>query len=499
MVSLVAAILSPQNWSPSVLLLVASVAIFAVIRLSKRAAFHSGAKWTDRGVPILGSLPFYTRRGDYLREGKERSANGHFNFFFGPYPIVAISGEAARSAYFTTRGLDLSAGFKKLFSAGPDVDSLLGRNMATYFVTLFKRLTGKDHLATCLPYLNKDAHDSLSAIDTSVPMDPFVVLHDLICKMTHRTVGCHDVAEDPELRAKTMKYYDMLDASSALSIMFPWLPTPTKMNKLWGGGKLHMLFLNIIKERRRTGQRAEDTVQVLMDKGESDMVTAAFIIGALFAGLINTAIQAAWIICYLAYDPVWYAKVQAEVDAAVAKHRTSEHQTPAEVLQTLSVDTWESEFPSLDLGVQDSIRLNLMGASMRQNISGKDIVLGDTGVIIPKDAFAVYSISDVHMDETVYKNPGRWDPGRYLSDRGEDKAKQHGYVGWGSGLHPCLGMRIAKMELFVSTATFVAMFNFKAVDKLGKPRTEPLPGYNCNDLQPRRMTGTIYLKCEPRY
>jgi sterol 14-demethylase len=114
-----------------------------------------------------------------------------------------------------------------------------------------------------------------------------------------------------------------------------------------------------------------------------------FIIGTLFAGLINTAIQAAWIICYLAYDPIWYAKVQAEVDAAVAKHRISEHQTPADVLQTLSIDAWESEFPSLDLGVQDSIRLNLMGASMRQNISGKDIVLGDTGVIIPKNAFAV--------------------------------------------------------------------------------------------------------------
>lgn len=114
-----------------------------------------------------------------------------------------------------------------------------------------------------------------------------------------------------------------------------------------------------------------------------------FIIGTLFAGLINTAIQAAWIICYLAYDPVWYAKVQAEVDAAVAKYRTSEHQTPADVLQTLSIEAWESEFPSLDLGVQDSIRLNLLGASMRQNISGKDIVLGDTGVIIPKNAFAV--------------------------------------------------------------------------------------------------------------
>lgn len=55
------------------------------------------------------------------------------------------------------------------------------------------------------------------------------------------------------------------------------------------------------------------------------------------------------------------------------------------------------------------------------------------------------------------------------------------------------------MELSVSTATFVAMFNFKAVDKRGNPRTEPLPGYDYNDLQPKRMIDTIYLKCEPRY
>jgi sterol 14-demethylase len=100
-------------------------------------------------------------------------------------------------------------------------------------------------------------------------------------------------------------------------------------------------------------------------------------------------VQAAWILCYLAYDPVWYAKVRAEVDTAVAKHRTSDGQTPVDVLRTLSLEEWESEFPCLDLGIRESIRLNLMGASIRQNTSGKDIVLGDTGIVVPNNAFAV--------------------------------------------------------------------------------------------------------------
>ncbi|KAM0257943.1 hypothetical protein ACHAQJ_004101 [Trichoderma viride] len=499
MVSLVATIASPQNWPASVLVLVATVAILIVVRLSKRADLPSGASLTERGVPFIGSVPFFTKRGDFLKEGKERSPNGHFSFYYGPYPIISLSGEAARTAYFTARGLDLNAGFRKLFSAGPDIDHLLGCNMSAYFVVLFKRLTGKEHLITCLPYLNKDAHASFAAIDTSVPMDPFLVLYDLIHKMTHRTVGCHDVADDAALQDKTMRYYSKLDKTSALQVMFPWLPTPTKMNKLWAGAKLHMLFADIIKERRKTGRRAEDTMQIMMDKGESDLLTSAFIIGALFAGLINTAVQAAWILCYLAYDPVWYAKVQAEVDAAVAKHRNSDDQTPVDVLQTLSLDEWESEFPCLDMGVRDSIRLNLMGASIRQNTSGKDIVLGDTGVVVPKNAFAVYGVSDVHLDETVYTNPAKWDPGRYLPERGEDKKKQHAYIGWGTGLHPCLGMRIAKLELFVSTATFFAMFDFKAVNKNGSPRTEQLPQYDCNALAAKRMLDTIYLKCDPRF
>ncbi|RFU80822.1 cytochrome p450 6a1 [Trichoderma arundinaceum] len=499
MVSLVATFASPQNWPASALLLVATLAVLLVSRLLKRADLPPGASWTEKGLPFIGSIPFFTKRGDFLLEGTKRSPNGYFNFYYGSYPIIALSGEAARTAYFTTRGLDLNAGFRKLFSAGPDIDHLLGCNMSAYFVALFKRLTGRDYLVHCIPYLTKDAHASFTAVDTSVPMDPFLVLYDLIYKMTHRTVGCHDVAEDPVLQEKTMRYYEKVDRSSAMEVMFPSLPTPTKLSKLWAGAKLHMLFGDIIKERRRTGRRKEDTMQILMDKGESDLLSSAFIIGALFAGLINTGVQSAWILSYLAYNSEWYAKIQGEVDAAVAKHRTSDDQTPVDVLQSLTLEDWEAEFPFLDLGVRESIRLNLMGASIRQNTSGKDIVLGDTGVVVPKDAFAVYHVADIHLNDSVYTDPMRWDPGRYLPEREEDKKDQHGYIGWGTGLHPCLGMRIAKLELFVSTAVFFATFNFKAVDKNGNTRTEPLPGYDNNALAAKRILGMMYLKCERRF
>lgn len=60
-------------------------------------------------------------------------------------------------------------------------------------------------------------------------------------------------------------------------------------------------------------------------------------------------------------------------------------------------------------------------------------------------------------------------------------------------------MRIAKLELFVSTATFFAMFDFKAVDKNGNPAMGPLPSYDSNALAAKRMIDTVYFKCDRRF
>lgn len=81
--------------------------------------------------------------------------------------------------------------------------------------------------------------------------------------------------------------------------------------------------------------------------------------------------------------------MRAEVDAAVSKHRLSEDETAAAILPRLSLEDWETEFPLIGLGLRDSIRMITTGASIRKNISGKDIEIGDTGRVIPNNAFAV--------------------------------------------------------------------------------------------------------------
>lgn len=53
-----------------------------------------------------------------------------------------------------------------------------------------------------------------------------------------------------------------------------------------------------------------------------------FIVLAILAGQLNSGYNAAWVLCFLALDPHWKHEVRAEVDRAVAKHRSSPAQKP---------------------------------------------------------------------------------------------------------------------------------------------------------------------------
>lgn len=103
----------------------------------------------------------------------------------------------------------------------------------------------------------------------------------------------------------------------------------------------------------------------------------------------------------------------------------------AEGLASLPIEVWESEFELLDRTLRETIRLQLMGSSIRKNITTKPVQFGKE--VIQPGGFAVYQFAEPHFDESIYPDPYDWDPARYEPDRAEDKKKPHGYLGWGSG------------------------------------------------------------------
>jgi hypothetical protein len=112
-----------------------------------------------------------------------------------------------------------------------------------------------------------------------------------------------------------------------------------------------------------------------------------FVISALFAGQINSGINAAWVLCYLADNPQWMARAREEVAAVARKYNPHSESSLVDQLSNIPVEAWEMEFTFLDCCLKDSIRLQSLGTAFRKNIGGENIRIGDE--IIPPGTFIV--------------------------------------------------------------------------------------------------------------
>jgi hypothetical protein len=115
----------------------------------------------------------------------------------------------------------------------------------------------------------KKRTDALAA-DPSGITDPFESIYEIVFQLTMRTVGCNEVADDPELVKATMSYNRTMElAGTPMAIMFPWLPSPGVIRKFYAGARMYMIFDKVAKARIAEGRRENDAMQVMLDQGDS--------------------------------------------------------------------------------------------------------------------------------------------------------------------------------------------------------------------------------------
>jgi hypothetical protein len=219
--------------------------------------------------------------------------------------------------------------------------------------------------------------------------------------------------------------------------------------------KLYLLFQRIVNERKRAGRTEDvsridtpssyllirslqDPLQYLIDKGDSmkEIIEvrpshtspssqtdslSQFIIGALFAGLLNSGVNAACssrsiclsihslilptdVLCYLSLSPKYLALARAEIESVAAAH-SDPSKTLSQQLADIPLDAWETDFPVLDRCLKDSIRLHLQGSALRRNVSGKtemveDEEVGDGVILVrasPAPRRSALTLGDRHI------------------------------------------------------------------------------------------------------
>ncbi|OLN96091.1 Obtusifoliol 14-alpha demethylase 2 [Colletotrichum chlorophyti] len=479
------------------------LAVYVVIDTVTRHVPANAPPTTPDNYPVTGAWGFWGRRWSWYRRQRDATPSGNFSFHVGPNTIVSLSGDKGRRLFFESKELSFTDGYAVLFGQSPsttidahDTDGVKDDDVNNHFSRRLTFLLKNEQFRRKLPTLISDTQEAIDAIrdDPSGVTNPFESLYRIVFRLTIRMVGADEIADDPQLLEQTLELFEVIDGSAtATSVMFPKFPSPAKVKRTYAGAKLYFLVENIIKKRAASDVKHDDALQYMLDQGDRTFKIVEFMVSALFAGLLNSGINAARVLCYLATSPEWLAKATEEVRATAARYARDPKAPLRYQLEDVPLEAWESEFPVVDMCLRDSIRLNLMGTAFRKNVSGRAIPTGHGNEVIPPGAFVTYAVADLHLDPEIYADPLKWDPARYLPDRAEDKKKSvHGFLGWGTGRHPCckfkfliipfvdsadvvcvVGVRFAKLEQNIITAYFIASFDFhlenKSGDKLAVP------------------------------
>ncbi|EKM76776.1 hypothetical protein AGABI1DRAFT_44512 [Agaricus bisporus var. burnettii JB137-S8] len=456
---------------------VAVITFFAIILIT--SSFQKDAPDAPDylpGMSLFHIVPFYQRRFDFLNWGIHATGQSIFQFKLLRIPSV--------------RGVTTDLQNKRI-------------------ATIHKRVVAaqrEGHLTALMPQLLEDSRKVMERWGNSGKFDPFEKIYELTFQTTIRSLSCSEIADDLELVPRIKQLYDQLDTGTTPStILLPWLPSWAMAKKLWSTKEIYDIIVDAVKKRQdllttiSEGERPQDTMQLLLDAGDDRMAVVGFIMGLLIAGARATGTSGSWLVTFLASHPEWASKARIEVEELIASHTDSRVSGGAisQTLKCIPLEVWERSTPVLDALIKETLRVAQPHTAMRRNVGPEFYIDGKR---IPSGAYVVYPFSDVHLDEDIYEDAWKFDPGRWLNgDETETKGEKgvpFGYVGWGGGKHMCLGTRLAKVELKLIVSMFLLGFDLSIVDKHGKSKDE-LPKPNWNDiLLCRPPKGSFYLGFE---
>ncbi|KAE9364966.1 cytochrome P450 [Stipitochalara longipes BDJ] len=471
-------------------------------------------KFTSDTVLILGSRGFLTRLWSWWKKSMENSKTGNFSFWLGKYHVIALSGEAARKMYLDNRDLDFVLGNVYLLGIGPDyprwfrgnkypIHEILTPDFHNGRSYLQKRLVDAlrtEQLANRLQRVTSDVSRSMNAIGASGITNPFTLCYPIVVSQSCRIVCSDEISDDPVLRERCLSYCLILQSTSSRhTLCTPWLPSLSFMKRRYARYGLNSIMTPLVNRRMMPGApRVDDALQNLIDNGDRKEYIIEFLNSILFITIANAGALAGALILILAHHSEWQEKIYAEIQAAAEAYSTNKEASLVEQLDTIPLEAWESSFPTIEICAREAIRMYTAFPMFRLNLSPNSIPIPGTDEVIPANSFASYNTTDVHYNPELYPNPTMFDPDRYREGREEFKKQTYGFVGWGHGRHPCMGMRWAKLQMNINLAYAFAKFKWSACDANGQPLRPTGPNLHHLENPSAALPQGIYCKYIPR-
>lgn len=83
--------------------------------------------------------------------------------------------------------------------------------------------------------------------------------------------------------------YDEIDeGNTPAAILLPWWPGRGIIRKLFATKRIYDIITRAIDARLKSGKPRDDTLQMLLDSGDDNMVVVGFMMGLIIAGARST-------------------------------------------------------------------------------------------------------------------------------------------------------------------------------------------------------------------
>jgi retinoid hydroxylase len=207
----------------------------------------------------------------------------------------------------------------------------------------------------------------------------------------------------------------------------------------------------IIKDRIELGdlERSKDVIGFLMSIVDEDgnkftetqIINQA--IGFLFAAHETTSSLMSWLMFELGNRPEWRQKLREE-QQQVAGNEPLKLQHLRQIPHLSNVlKEGERLYPSSDV----------LGRAVVEDIEY-------AGYTIPAGWYILISPILTHRMPEIYRDPESFDPDRFAPPREEDKKYPYSLIGFGGGVHTCIGMEFANMEMKIILSTLLQNYDW---------------------------------------
>jgi cytochrome P450 len=207
--------------------------------------------------------------------------------------------------------------------------------------------------------------------------------------------------------------------------------------------ELSRKLVELIAERRvaANGNNKDDVLGMLVsardDEGNSlsDTQLLAHVNILLVAGHETTTTLGAWVLYLLAQNPSYAERVDAELASVLGDRPLT-----SESLHTLPTTTAAIREAGR---LQSPVLLLPRGVLTDFEFAGRFVEAG-TQVFV--------AIAAGHRLPSVFQNPDRYDPDRFLPPREEDRRNPYALATFGGGPRICLGINFAQVEVMALVA-----------------------------------------------